>query len=151
MKELLEDRRLPAAKPAPKPAPKPALTPSSSSQSEQTCWIGAARCPTREADVRLRAVGLRPTPLHVELAQLVFANGHRHVTAEILQAEAELSDIEVSHAAVASMLQQFADAGLMRRVAINGSRIWFDTNVSDHHHFYVEADERVVDLPDVGL
>jgi Fur family iron response transcriptional regulator len=122
-----------------------------SERSDQDCWVGGSRCPTLEMGIRLRTVGLRPTRQRIELARLLFADGNRHVTAEILQADAELSDINVSPATVYNTLQQFTDAGLMRRLAIDGPRTWFDTNVSEHHHFYVEDDDAIVDIPDGQL
>ena len=44
-------------------------------------------------------------------------------------------------------LHQFQEAGLLREVAIDASRSYFDTDTSDHHHFYLEDEQRVVDIP----
>ncbi|HEV1999900.1 MAG TPA: transcriptional repressor, partial [Xanthobacteraceae bacterium] len=41
----------------------------------------------------------------------------------------------------------FTDVGLLRQVAVDGSKTYFDTNSSDHHHFYVEGDNRLFDIP----
>ena len=114
----------------------------------QDCWVKEDRCPTRELAVRLRAAGLRPTRPRIELARLLFAEGNRHVTAEILQADAEFANINVSQATVYNTLQQFTDAGLMRRLASDGPKTWFDTNVTEHHHFYNEDEASIVDVPE---
>src|SRR5918997_1622123 len=94
----------------------------------------------------LRGAGLRPTRQRVELGGLLFARGHRHVAAEDLHAEAEAAGVSVSLATVYNTLHQFTEAGLLREVAIDGSRTYFDTNVSDHHHFFVEGEGRLIDL-----
>lgn len=102
--------------------------------------------------VRLRHAGLRPTRQRVDLGRILFAKGDRHVSAEELHAEAEAAGVRVSLATVYNALHQFTEAGLLREVAIDGSRTYFDTNVSDHHHFFVEGEGRLIDLVgDVGI
>ena len=97
---------------------------------------------------KLRNAGLRPTRQRIALAQLLFANGGRHVTAEGLHGEALRANVAVSLATIYNTLNQFTDAGLLREVAIEGHKSYFDTNTSDHHHFYLEDEERLVDIPD---
>ena len=94
----------------------------------------------------LRGAGLRPTRQRVELGGLLFARGHRHVAAEDLHAEAEAAGVRVSLATVYNTLHQFTEAGLLREVTVDGSRTYFDTNVSEHHHFFVEGEGRLIDL-----
>lgn len=96
---------------------------------------------------RLRDHGLRPTRQRVALAELLFARGDRHLCAETLQEEADAAAIKVSLATIYNTLHQFTDAGLLRAVPVDGSKTYFDTNVSNHHHFYVEDDEEVIDIP----
>ena len=55
--------------------------------------------------------------------------------------------VPVSLATVYNTLHQFTEAGLLREVAVDGSKTYFDTNTSDHHHFFVEDDNRVIDIP----
>jgi Fur family iron response transcriptional regulator len=95
----------------------------------------------------LRMAGLRPTRQRVALAELLFAGPHRHVSAEALHGEANASRVNVSLATVYNTLHQFQEAGLLREVAIDASRSYFDTDTSDHHHFYIEDEQRVVDIP----
>jgi Fur family iron response transcriptional regulator len=80
------------------------------------------------------------------LATLLFARGHRHVTAEDLRAEAAGAGVRVSLATVYNTLHQFTAAGLLRPVNVEGSRSYFETNTVDHHHFYCEEDGRLVDI-----
>jgi Fur family transcriptional regulator, iron response regulator len=96
----------------------------------------------------LRRAGLRPTRQRVDLGRILFAKGHRHVSAEDLHAEAELAGVRVSLATVYNALHQFTEAGLLREVAIDASRTYFDTNVSDHHHFFVEGEGLLIDMTD---
>lgn len=90
---------------------------------------------------------MRPTRQRVALAQLLFAKGDRHLAAEDLHFEAMQSGVPVSLATVYNTLHQFTGAGMLRVLAVEGSRTYFDTNTSDHHHFYLEEAGEVVDLP----
>lgn len=105
--------------------------------------------PTIETDTgeRLRRAGLRPTRQRVTLATLLFANGDRHVTAEILHEEAVRAGERVSLATVYNTLHQFKGAGLLREIAIGGQRAYFDTNTSNHNHYFIEADGTLMDIP----
>nr|WP_237152793.1 Fur family transcriptional regulator [Oryzibacter oryziterrae] len=100
---------------------------------------------------RLRDAGLRPTRQRVALADILYSRGHRHVSAEELHAEAVIARVPVSLATVYNTLHQFTEAGLLREVAVEGTRTYFDTNVDDHHHFYVEGESRIFDIPGKGL
>jgi Fur family transcriptional regulator, iron response regulator len=95
----------------------------------------------------LRAAGLRPTRQRLALARLLFEQGDRHVTAEQLHGEAVEAALPVSLATVYNTLHQFIAAGLLREVVVNPGRSYFDTNVSDHHHFFFEDNGRLVDIP----
>ena len=95
---------------------------------------------------QLRHAGLRPTRQRVELSRILFAKGHRHLSAEDLHSEAEAAGIHVSLATIYNALHKFTEAGLLRAVAVDSGRAYFDTNVSDHHHFFVEGEGQLVDL-----
>ena len=95
----------------------------------------------------LRMAGLRPTRQRVALAELLFGGPHRHVSAEQLHGEATQSRVNVSLATIYNTLHQFHEAGLLREVAVDASRSYFDTDTSDHHHFYVEDEQRMIDIP----
>ena len=96
----------------------------------------------------LRRADLRPTRQRIALARLLFGDGHCHVTAEQLHADVESFGEKVSLATVYNTLHQFRRAGLVRELAIEGARTYFDTNTSNHSHFYVEDDGSVMDIPD---
>ena len=96
---------------------------------------------------RLRAAGLRPTRQRVALARLLLEKGDRHVTAEQLHGEASSVAIRVSLATVYNTLHQFTEAGLLREVVVEPGRSYFDTNTTDHHHFFCEATSKLQDIP----
>jgi Fur family iron response transcriptional regulator len=99
------------------------------------------------AAARLREAGLRPTRQRIELASLLFAQGHRHLTAEALHAEAAKAGAKVSLATVYNTLNQFTDAGLLRQVVVDAARSYFDTNTGEHQHFFVEDSDQLIDIP----
>jgi Fur family iron response transcriptional regulator len=96
---------------------------------------------------KLREAGLRPTRQRMSLAKILFERGDRHVTAEQLHQEAEASRVRVSLATVYNTLHQFTAAGLLREVVVEPGRSYFDTNTSDHHHFFIETDGHLADIP----
>jgi Fur family iron response transcriptional regulator len=97
-------------------------------------------------EIRVREAGLRPTRQRIALAELLFAKGDRHLSAEELHEEALAAGVAVSLATVYNTLHQFTEAGLLRILALEGARTYFDTNTSDHHHFFIEGENRVVDI-----
>lgn len=99
----------------------------------------------------LRVAGLRPTRQRVALAELLYSKGNRHISAERLHEEAEAADVPVSLATVYNTLHQFTEAGLLREVAVEGTKTYFDTNTDDHHHFFIEGENRVIDIPGSGV
>jgi len=99
----------------------------------------------------LRHARLRPTRQRVALAELLFAKGDRHLTAERLHEEAVSNDVPVSLATVYNTLHQFTEAGLLREVAVEGAKTYFDTNTSNHYHFFYEPDGVLMDIPTDGL
>jgi Fur family iron response transcriptional regulator len=103
--------------------------------------------PSAIALARLRSVGLRPTRQRLALARLLLESGDRHITAEQLHGEAVGADIQVSLATVYNTLHQFTEAGLLREVVVEPGRSYFDTNTTDHHHFFCDADGRLQDIP----
>ena len=83
----------------------------------------------------------------MSLGWLLFGKGDRHITAEILFDEAMRSRMPVSLATVYNTLHQFTEAGLLRQLAVDGSKAYFDTNPTEHHHFFIEGEDALVDVP----
>lgn len=104
-------------------------------------------CLVHELRSKLRSAGLRPTRQRVALGWLLFGKGDRHVTAERLYDEAAGARVPVSLATVYNTLHQFTEVGLLREIAVDGSKTYFDTNLSTHHHFLVEGTHTLLDIP----
>ena len=107
--------------------------------------------PFKHALDRLQQAGLRPTRQRLALARLLFDKVDRHITAEQLHAEATDAEVQVSLATVYNTLHQFTEVGLLRQIAVDGSKAYFDTNISTHHHFFIEGDNAVLDIPEADV
>jgi len=102
--------------------------------------------PFRPVLDRLTAAGLRPTRQRLALARLLFDSGDRHVTAEQLHQQAVGNGVKVSLATVYNTLNQFTASGLLREVAVDSRRSYFDTNTELHHHFFNQDSEQLIDI-----
>lgn len=107
--------------------------------------VTSARPYRRVLDI-LRGVGLRPTRQRLALARLLFEGEDRHVTAEMLHVEAVSAKVRVSLATVYNTLHQFTAAGLLREIVVDASRSYFDTNTTQHHHFFLEESGQLQDI-----
>jgi len=96
---------------------------------------------------RLRAANLRPTKQRVAVADILFVRGNRHVSAESLFKEAISAGVKITLATVYNTLHQFTESGLLKAIAIDSNRTYFDTNVGDHNHFYIESTDELIDFP----
>jgi Fur family iron response transcriptional regulator len=95
----------------------------------------------------LKEAGLRLTRQRQMLAVLLFDGQHKHVTAEQLHAAAREQRVTVSLATVYNTLNQFTDAGLLRKVVVGQDCVYFDTNTVSHHHFFDEDSKHLTDVP----
>ena len=102
--------------------------------------------PYAHTQQQLQQAGLRLTRQRLALGRLLFEGPNRHVTAESFHGEAQEEGIQVSLATIYNTLNQFTDAGLLRQVVVDGHRIYFDTNMTEHHHFFFEDSDDLVDI-----
>jgi Fur family transcriptional regulator, iron response regulator len=90
--------------------------------------------------------GIRPTRQRVTLAALLVGDGHnRHVTAESLFDLVRDCGDRVSLATVYNTLRTFSGAGILREIHVTGSKSYFDTDTSNHAHFYWEDTGELAD------
>src|SRR4029078_3647282 len=54
-------------------------------------------------------------------------------------------------ATIYNTLHQFTEVGLLRQVAVDGSKAYFDTNATAHNHFFVEGEDEALDIPDAEV
>ena len=99
----------------------------------------------------LRDAKLRPTQQRRALARLLFEHGDRHISAEKLHEEALANGVRVSLATVYNTLNQFTEAGLLRELAVDSAKTYFDTNTTEHHHYFIEGRNEVVDIPETHV
>jgi len=109
------------------------------------------RCPVHQLRARLRDAKLRPTRQRVALGWLLFGKGDRHVTAEMLFDEARAAKVPVSLATVYNTLHQFTEAGLLTEISVDSTRVYFDTNTRPHHHFLLEDNNALLDIPNAEI
>ncbi len=121
------------------------------SQTNQTTQPAFAAAPGRDYDVWLRQAGLRPTRQRKALAGILFGKGDRHISAEVLYEEARAAGVPLSLATVYNTLHQFCACGVIRAIAVDTARTYFDTNTGDHHHYFLEATNEVIDIPEGTL
>ena len=119
------------------------------------CAVASANREREQMNERLRdmirAAKLRPTRQRVALARILFGKGQRHLTAEDLHRDALEAGTALSLATVYNALNQFAEAGLIRAVSLPSDRTFYDTDTGDHQHFYIEEEQRIVDVPSGGV
>jgi Fur family iron response transcriptional regulator len=90
--------------------------------------------------------GVRTTRQRLAIANALFKDEGRHVDATCLHVELRTSAIKVSLATVYNVLKAFDKAGLVRRVILGCERVLYDTDPSNHHHFFVVSEDRVIDI-----
>ena len=96
---------------------------------------------------KLKSSGVTPTAQRVDIAQILFARP-QHLSAEqILKRVNEESDSTASKATVYNTLGLFAKKGLVKEVNVDSSKVFYDSNVSKHFHFYNMDTGLLTDIP----
>lgn len=94
----------------------------------------------------LREAGIRPTRQRLTIMRTIRAGGRRHLTPESFHRELSEAGLKLALGTVYNTLNQFAAAGLLRRVGF-GDRTFYCTNVEVHHHYYDEDSGSIEDIP----
>lgn len=89
----------------------------------------------KEVTQRLQQAGVSPTQQRMEIAQILFARP-QHLSAEQVLNIVNAQGPVVSKATVYNTLGLFARKGLVREVIVDPTKVFYDSNTSDHHHFY---------------
>ena len=97
---------------------------------------------------KFRNAGLRLTKQRCLIAEHLFSGGHRHIDAATLYADLLADGKHLSLATIYNALRDFEQHSLIRRIAVSADKVWYDTDVGDHRHFYIPAENRVMDCPD---
>ncbi|MGH0001092.1 Fur family transcriptional regulator [Pseudovibrio ascidiaceicola] len=100
---------------------------------------------------KFRSAGLRFTKQRCLIAEHLFSGGHRHIDAAMLYAELLANGKHLSLATIYNALRDFEQHNLIRRIAVSADKVWYDTDIGDHRHFYVATENRIMDCPDQKL
>ena len=102
----------------------------------------------REYIEKLRKSGLRPTKQRLKISKVLFNSDKTfHFTINDLVKKIELLDNQkISLATVYNTVHAFEKKGYLKEIAINSSQTYFDTNTTDHHHFFDEKHKELIDL-----
>ena len=97
---------------------------------------------------KLRSSGLRPTKQRVEIAKFLFERDKTfHFTVESLnKLLIKKSTSRIALATVYNTVHAFKAAGHLSEVEVKGNKTYFDTNVSNHHHFYDSDTSELIDI-----
>ena len=103
---------------------------------------------------KLRNSGLRPTKQRLQICEVLFDTEQTfHFTInELDQKIKKQKNNKISLATIYNTVHAFEKKGYLKQIPINSSQTYFDTNVTDHHHFYDLKDDKLIDLKnsDVG-
>ena len=90
---------------------------------------------------------MRLTRPRLAVAELLLFDGvDKHVSAEWVASELENLDVTISLASVYNTLNSFVEIGLLREIEISGSRVVYDTNTVEHHHFLKVSTGELIDI-----
>ena len=103
---------------------------------------------------KLRNSGLRPTKQRIKICEVLF-NKETTFHFTINQLEQKIKDKidnKISLATIYNTVHAFEKKGYLKQIPLNSNQTYFDTNVTDHHHFYDLKDGKLIDLEnsDVG-
>ena len=103
---------------------------------------------------KLRNSGLRPTKQRLQICEVLF-NTERTFHFTINELDQKIKDRinnKISLATIYNTVHAFEKKGYLKQIPINSNQTYFDTNVTDHHHFFDVKEEKLIDLKneDVG-
>ena len=89
---------------------------------------------------------LKLTAQRVNMINLLFKNGASHFTAEDIYQEVNKKRLKISLATIYNCLNQFKECGIIKAVKVSSEKIFFDTNMKDHHHFFCQQSGKLIDI-----
>ena len=99
---------------------------------------------------KLRSSGLRPTKQRIEISKLLFDRKNTfHFSIDYLNnLLKKKSEEKISLATIYNTVHDFKRKGYLKEISINSNKSYFDTNITNHHHFFNENTEELIDLKD---
>ena len=102
---------------------------------------------------KLRNSGLRPTKQRIKICEVLFdkeTTFHFTINDLVKIIETEAND-KISLATVYNTIHAFEKKGYLKEIPIDSNQSYFDTNVTDHHHFYDISEKKLIDLDEVDV
>ena len=103
-----------------------------------------------EVSELLRAHGITPTHQRMEIAQVLFEK-RWHPSADQILAAVNVRYAETSKATVYNTLKLFLEKGLVRELIVDPNKVFYDSNISEHHHFYDIESGEITDIAATGI
>ena len=96
---------------------------------------------------KLRASGLRPTKQRLKICEVLFNREKTfHFTInDLAKSISDQLNEKISLATVYNTVHAFKDKGYLKEISINSDKSYFDTNTTDHHHFFDEDTNKLID------
>ncbi len=102
---------------------------------------------------KLRNSGLRPTKQRIKICEVLFnkeTTFHFTINDLVKIIETEANE-KISLATVYNTIHAFEKKGYLKEIPIDSNQSYFDTNVTDHHHFYDISEKKLIDLDEVDV
>ncbi len=102
---------------------------------------------------KLRNSGLRPTKQRIKICEVLFnkeTTFHFTINDLVKIIETEANE-KISLATVYNTIHAFEKKGYLKEIPIDSNQSYFDTNVTDHHHFYDLSEKKLIDLEEVDV
>lgn len=96
--------------------------------------------------MRLRDGGIQPTAQRVAIGEVLLTRP-QHMTAEQVHERVNAHARHVSVATVYNTLKLFVACGLLREVIVDPGRVYYDSTVTEHHHFFNTSTGELMDVP----
>jgi Fur family transcriptional regulator, iron response regulator len=112
----------------------------------------SSTCTRESVTELLRDHGINPTRQRIEIAHALFSR-RQHLSAEQVMAIVNARQPETSKATVYNTLNLFREKGLVREVIVDPSKVFYDPNTGEHHHFYDVVSCTLIDIPvgEIGI
>ena len=105
----------------------------------------------KKAKEILKKLKLRPTLQRVAITEILLRKKEVHVTAYSLEKLMVKNKIFISRATIYNNLNELSNRGFLKKVIVKNDKMWFDTNLSKHHHFYDEEEDKLVDIQEKAI
>ena len=103
-----------------------------------------------EVSAMLRSYGITPTHQRMEIAQVLFEK-RWHPSADQILAAVNVRYAESSKATVYNTLKLFLEKQLVRELIVDPTKVFYDSNLDEHHHFYDIESGEITDIDSAGI